>query len=123
MKPGPKTTEFWATLLTHVFTVATSIFVLADQPFPARFAYLQGLVPIAAFVASSIVQFGYNLSRGRVKAALLNVAGALDDAEAIWDAVFPHRPVPPSVTEASQVQRASRARASAGATLPVRVSP
>jgi hypothetical protein len=43
MKPGIRTTEWWATLLTHVFTVATSIYVLADQPFPAKFAYLQGL--------------------------------------------------------------------------------
>lgn len=107
MKPGPKTTEFWATLLTHIFTVATSIFVLADQPFPDRFAYLQGLIPMVAFVASAGVQAGYNLSRGRVKAALLDVVGAFDDAEAIWNALFPGRPVPPAVTDAALARRES----------------
>lgn len=114
---GWKTTEFWATLLTHAFGIATSIFVLADQPFPDRFAYLQGLVPIAAFVASSAVQAAYSLSRGKVKDALLSVVGAMDDAEAIWHALFPTRPVPPAVTDAAMARRASLATTGPTSTL------
>jgi hypothetical protein len=65
-------------------------------------------VPIAAFVASSAVQAGYNLSRGRVKATLVGVVGALDDAVAIWDALFPGKPVPPSLTASADLKREDR---------------
>ncbi len=106
---GYRSTEFWSTLLTHLFTIATTVYVVIDQPFPDRLAGLQLVVPAAAFVASSIAQVAYNISRGRVKAALMDAVAAMDDAAAVWKALFPNVPVPGEVLEAADAKRQAAA--------------
>lgn len=105
-KPGIRTSEFWATILTHLFTIATSAYALAGQPFPDRLAGLQVLVPVAGLVASAGVQAAYSLARGRVKESMVQVLGTWDDAEAVWDALFPDKPTPPSIQAATRLKRA-----------------
>lgn len=67
MKPGIKTTEFWTTVLVHLITVATVILSATGSSFDT--SKLNALVPVAAMIASGIVQSFYSASRGRVKAA------------------------------------------------------
>lgn len=63
MKPGYLTTEFWATILTHVITIVTLLNV------PLNTNKLTALVPVAALIMSAVAQAFYSHSRATVKAA------------------------------------------------------
>lgn len=65
-KPGYTTTEFWSTMLLHMFSgVAVLASLFTHTPFDAR--GLQPLIPVAALVMSGIAQAYYSHSRAHVK--------------------------------------------------------
>lgn len=106
-RAGFGTSEWFGTLLAHLFSIGTALFVLIDHPFPAKFAVLQALVPTLALVASAVVQVGYSLARGKVKAAMMAALAAVGDAETIWHALFPGQQPPDSVVASGHAQRAA----------------
>jgi hypothetical protein len=77
-KPGPKTSEFWTSILLPAAaaagTVALKVFggaAVLTMPWLA--------VPVAA-AAAGVAAFGYSASRGNVKAAALEAAAAAEKA-------------------------------------------
>jgi len=116
-RAGTGTSEWFGTILTHLFAFGTALFVLIDHPFPRSAAVLQGLIPTLALVASAVVQIGYSLSRGKVKAAVIEALAVVGDAETLWHALFPDRQMPVAVAQSGEATRAANsAYASMGIT-------
>jgi hypothetical protein len=77
-KPGPKTSEFWTSILLPAAAAAGTVALkvlggaaLVSMPWLA--------VPLAA-LAAGVGSFGYSASRGNVKAAALDAAAAASKA-------------------------------------------
>jgi len=70
VEPGPRTTEFWQTLIFQLIAATVAVGSLFDAGFNLN--GIQALVPTIATVAAAIVQGFYTASRSKVKAAALN---------------------------------------------------
>ncbi len=84
-KPGPKTSEFWTSILAPAAAAAGAVALkvlggaaLVSMPWLS--------VPLAA-AAAGVAAFGYSASRGTVKAAALDAAAAAE--KAALDALVP----------------------------------
>lgn len=64
MKPGIKTSEFWASLATSLFGVATTLGLLTPEQ---AGTLVQSVTAIAGAVITAAPIVGYALSRGRAK--------------------------------------------------------
>jgi hypothetical protein len=106
---GYRTTEFWSTLFGHLVAWVAAGYTLIGQPFPDQLDAANAVVPTAAMLVSGLIQIGYSLSRGKVKAALLDTVAAMDDAAAVWTALFPGIPIPDEVLDASDAKRQTAA--------------
>jgi hypothetical protein len=78
-EPGPKTTEFWQTLLSNIIAVGVAVFALFGHRFPTTGA--SALAAPAAAFASAIVTGLYARSRGGVKQAAHAANGQLQIAQ------------------------------------------
>jgi hypothetical protein len=67
VKPGWTTTEFWQTMLVHVFAVVVAFGTLLHTHFNLN--GLQAAVPSVALFASAVAQAVYSRSRAMVKSS------------------------------------------------------
>jgi hypothetical protein len=67
VKPGWTTTEFWQTMLVHVFAVVVALGTLFHTHFNLN--GLQAAVPSVAMFASAVAQAVYSHSRAMVKSS------------------------------------------------------
>lgn len=99
IKPGYRTTEWWATAFASALAGASTLCAGMGWAFDGT--KYQALVPIAATIAAGIAAHGYSISRGGLKRELVT---ALSYVEANW-AAGPELPPPPPPPPVSSVGR------------------
>ena len=66
IKPGIRTTEFWQAIFVHLFASVSALAVFFNVNL-SHLSVVQGLIPIAALVASFIAQAAYHDKRANLK--------------------------------------------------------
>lgn len=63
LKPGYRTTEFWGTIIVHLFALIGIVYGIDTTKY-------EPLIPALALVASSVAQSAYSIARARTKGAV-----------------------------------------------------